>query len=87
VIMQEEEIRESLNKALAGAGAGDANAEHQLYDEHASCEHRPSGERILGRNDLQALRSHHPGMPSSFNVKRFSAFNHLHLWTESSCAK
>jgi hypothetical protein len=29
-----------------------------------------SGERILGRNNLQALRSHHPGNPSGFKVKR-----------------
>src|SRR5947208_15904855 len=29
-----------------------------------------SGERILGRSNLQALRSHHPGKPSGFNVRR-----------------
>jgi hypothetical protein len=28
------------------------------------------GERILGRSNLQALRSHHPGKPSGFAVKR-----------------
>jgi hypothetical protein len=28
------------------------------------------GERILGRSNLQALRSHHPSKPSGFEVKR-----------------
>src|SRR6266403_989283 len=27
-------------------------------------------EQILGRSNLQALRSHHPGKPSGFQVKR-----------------
>jgi hypothetical protein len=36
----------------------------------AICDYPQSGERILGRNNLQALRSHHPGKPSGFNVKR-----------------
>jgi len=30
----------------------------------------PVGGRILGRNNLQALRSHHPGKPSGFKVRR-----------------
>jgi hypothetical protein len=29
-----------------------------------------SGQRVLGRSNLQALRSHHPGKPAGFNVKR-----------------
>jgi hypothetical protein len=29
-----------------------------------------SGERIIGRVNLQALRSHHPGRPSGFDVRR-----------------
>src|SRR5215813_1151206 len=34
------------------------------------CDYPQSGERILGRSNLQALRSHHPGKPSGFRVKR-----------------
>jgi hypothetical protein len=34
------------------------------------CDYSQSGERILGRSNLQALRSPHPGEPSGFNVKR-----------------
>lgn len=31
---------------------------------------RNRDERIFGRSNLQALRSHHPGKPSGFTVKR-----------------
>jgi hypothetical protein len=34
-------------------------------DPHAVCDYLQSGERILGRSNLQALRSHHPGKPCS----------------------
>jgi hypothetical protein len=68
--MQEEQIREALNRHWRASAAGDANAEHDIYDENAVCDYPQSGERILGRSNLQALRSHHPGTPSGFNVKR-----------------
>ena len=51
--MQEEQIRESLNKHWQASAAGDANAEHDIYDE-AICDYPQSGERILGRSNLQA---------------------------------
>jgi len=68
--MEEEEIRETLNKHWQASAAGDANAEHDIYAEDAICDYPQSGERILGRSNLQALRSHHPGKPSGFNVRR-----------------
>ncbi len=68
--MQEEQIREALNKHWHASAAGDANAEHDIYADDAICDYPQSGERILGRSNLQALRSHHPGKPSGFNVKR-----------------
>jgi hypothetical protein len=67
---QEEQIREDLNKHWQASAAGDANVEHEIYDDHSICDYPQSGERILGRSNLQALRSHHPGKPSGFNVKR-----------------
>ena len=67
---QEEQIREALNVHWRASAAGDANAEHDIYDDDAICDYPQSGERILGRSNLQALRSHHPGKPSGFNVKR-----------------
>jgi hypothetical protein len=36
--MQEEQIREALNKHWHASAAGDANAEHDIYDEHAVCD-------------------------------------------------
>ncbi len=68
--MQEEQIREALNAHWQASAAGDANAEQDIYDDDAICDYPQSGERILGRSNLQALRSHHPGKPSGFNVKR-----------------
>jgi hypothetical protein len=68
--MQEEQIRAALNTHWQASAAGDANAEHDIYADDSVCDYPQSGERILGRRNLQALRSHHPGKPSGFNVKR-----------------
>jgi len=68
--MQDEQIREALNRHWQASAAGDADAEHDIYDEHAICDYPQSGERILGRSNLQALRSNHPGKPPGFEVKR-----------------
>jgi hypothetical protein len=68
--MQEDQIRELLNIHWQASAAGDANVEHDIYADDAICDYPQSGERILGRNNLQALRSHHPGKPSGFNVRR-----------------
>jgi SnoaL-like domain len=69
-IMQGDQIREVLNRHWQASAAGDANAEHDIYADDAVCDYPQSGERILGRRNLQALRSHHPGKPAGFNVKR-----------------
>jgi hypothetical protein len=68
--MHEERIRETLNAHWLASAAGDATAEHDIYDDNAICDYPQSGERIFGRSNLQALRSHHPGKPSGFSVKR-----------------
>jgi ketosteroid isomerase-like protein len=68
--VQEETIRAALDDHWRASAAGDADAEHAIYDEDAVCDYPQSGERILGRRNLQALRSHHPGKPSGFKVKR-----------------
>jgi hypothetical protein len=64
--MEEEQIREALNAHWHASAIGDVNAEHDIYDDDAICDYPQSGERILGRSNLQALRSHHPGKPSGF---------------------
>ncbi len=66
----DEAIRKALDRHWQASAAGDANAEHDIYADDAICDYPQSGERILGRKNLQALRSHHPGKPSGFNVKR-----------------
>jgi len=76
--MQEKQILEALKTHWNASAAGDANAEHEIYDNDAICDYPQSGERIVGRNNLQALRSHHPGKPSGFKVKR--TIGHENLW-------
>jgi ketosteroid isomerase-like protein len=71
--MEEEQIREALDAHWQASAAGDADAEHDIYADDAICDYPQSGERILGRKNLQALRSHHPGKPSGFKVKRIVA--------------
>ncbi len=66
----EEQIREALDRHWHASAIGDADAEHEIYEADALCEYPQSGERILGRRNLQALRSHHPGKPSGFTVRR-----------------
>jgi len=68
--MRDTLIPEALNAHWQASAAGDLNAEHDIYDDDVICDYPQSGERILGRNNLQALRSHHPGKPSGFKVKR-----------------
>jgi hypothetical protein len=68
--MSDEQIREVLDVHWRASAVGDADAEHEIYDDDAVCDYPQSGERIVGRKNLQALRSHHPGKPSGFDVKR-----------------
>ncbi|HET7106868.1 MAG TPA: nuclear transport factor 2 family protein [Candidatus Acidoferrum sp.] len=74
---QEEQIRAALDAHWNASAAGDANAEHEIYEDDAICDYPQSGERILGRRNLQALRSHHPGKPSGFEVKRIVGSGNL----------
>jgi hypothetical protein len=67
---QEEENRKALDTHWQASAAGDWETEHNIYDDDAICDYPQSGERILGRRNLQALRSHHPGKPSGFQIKR-----------------
>src|SRR5580700_1661145 len=68
--MEDEQIREALNAHWHASAVGDANAEHDIYADDSICDYPQSGERIVGRRNLQALRSHHPGKPSGFEIKR-----------------
>lgn len=83
--MQEETIREAVNAHWQASAAGDLDAEHDIYDADVICDYPQSGERILGRINLQALRSHHPGKPSGFDVRRIQGEGDLWI-TEYSIA-
>ena len=68
--MEARQIHEALIEHWRASAAGDANAEHDIYADDAICDYPQSGERILGRANLQALRTHHPDRPSGFKVRR-----------------
>jgi hypothetical protein len=64
--VQEEKIRAALNAHWHASAAGDLNAEHDNYDDDAICDYPQSGERILWRSNLQALRTTaRPSAPGS----------------------
>jgi hypothetical protein len=69
-MMKEEKIQEALHAHWHASAIGDVDAEHEIYAQDAICDYPQSGERIIGRSNLQALRSHHPDKPSGFDVKR-----------------
>lgn len=70
--METHNIRTALDQHWAASEAGDQVAEHAIYHDDAICEYPQSGEVIHGRHNLQALRSHHPGKPSGFAVRRIT---------------
>jgi len=75
--MQEETLREALNAHWQASAAGDLDAEHDIYADDSICDYPQSGERIVGRKNLQALRGHHPGKPSGFEVRRIQGEGNL----------
>lgn len=70
-------IRHALDHHWAASASGDQEAEHAIYLDDAICEYPQSGEVIHGRKNLQALRSHHPGKPSGFAIRRITGEGNL----------
>ena len=54
--MPEEHIREALVAHWQASASGDLDKEHDIYADNAICDYPQSGERILGRHNLQSLR-------------------------------
>ena len=75
--MEEQNIRVAIDRHWAASAASDQVAEHEIYHDDVVRGYPQSGEVIRGRNNLQALRSHHPGRPSSFSVRRIVGKNNL----------
>src|ERR1700743_414903 len=72
-----EQAEASLRRHWAASAAGNQNLEHEIYDEQVICDYPQSGERIHGKLNLQSLRSHHPGNPGGFKVRRLFGFGKL----------
>ena len=68
--MQDREIRMALERHWAASAVGGQDAEHEIYKDDAVVEYPQSGERVHGRDNVQALRSQHPARPSGFVVRR-----------------
>ena len=68
--MDEHNIRAAIDRHWAASAAGDQVGEHEIYHDDVVCEYPQSGEIIYGRQNLRALRSHHPDKPSEFTVRR-----------------
>ncbi len=64
--MSDDDVRSALQQHWAASDANDFAAEHSIYDEHAVLEYPQSGERIRGREGIQASRMAQP------NSKRFT---------------
>jgi hypothetical protein len=64
--MDENEIREALNRHWAASDANNFEVEHDIYRVDALLEYPQSGERIRGRTNIQASRMAQP------NSKRFT---------------
>lgn len=75
--MDVQRIRTALDRHWAASAAGDQLVEHEIYHDDVVCEYPQSGEIIRGRHNLQSLRSHHPGKPSGFVVRRVVGTGHL----------
>ena len=63
--MAEKEIQQALERHWAASDANDFDVEHDIYHEDAVLEYPQSGERIRGRDNIQASRVAQP------NSKRF----------------
>ena len=64
--MDQNEVREALNRHWAASDMNDFDVEHDIYRDDALLEYPQSGERIRGRHNIQASRVAQP------NSKRFT---------------
>jgi hypothetical protein len=64
--MSDDNTRAALGRHWAASDANDFETEHEIYRADAMLEYPQSGERIRGRNNIQASREAQP------NLKRFT---------------
>jgi SnoaL-like domain len=64
--LEDADLRAALGRHWMASDAGNFEAEHAIYDERAVLDYPQSGERIRGRERIQASRQAQP------NTKRFT---------------
>src|ERR1700684_2976532 len=74
--MDENEIREALNRHWGASDANDFGVGHHIYRDDALLEYPQSGERIRGRRNIQASRVAQPNA-KRFEVRRIVGAGHL----------
>jgi SnoaL-like domain len=74
--MDENEIREALNRHWTASDANDFEVEHDIYRDDAVLEYPQSGERIRGRHGIQASRVAQPES-KRFEVRRIVGTGNL----------
>ncbi len=67
--MSDDDVRAALQRHWAASDANDFAAEHQIYEDHAVLEYPQSGERIRGRQRIEASRMAQPSK-KRFTVRR-----------------
>jgi ketosteroid isomerase-like protein len=67
--MDDPERRNLVERHHAASARGDMDEVHAIYHDDAVIEYPQSGERILGRDKLRALRESHPAK-LDFTVRR-----------------
>ena len=68
--MEDQQIRAALDQHWAASAAGDLEREHDIYDDHVVVDYPQSREHIVSRQNIQALRGHHPSKPAGFTIRR-----------------
>jgi SnoaL-like protein len=74
--MGDREIRAALDRHWAASDANDVDAEHEIYRDDAVLDYPQSGERIRGRQNIQASRAAQPNR-KRFTVRRITGSGDL----------
>lgn len=72
----DDDLRAALRTHWAASDADDFDAEHRIYRPDAVLEYPQSGERIRGRNNIQASRVAQPNK-KRFTVRRITGAGNL----------
>lgn len=69
--MRDDDVRAALEQHWTASDAGNFEAEHSIYADHAALDYPQSGERILGRESILAARKAQPDR-KRFVVRRIT---------------